>query len=617
MLNKTIRRLYIAAILCAAAFLSVPALAQDGGARYALVIGNGNYVDFGKLANPVNDATDIAASLKNLGFQVSLYTDATRRQMNQALNDFHDKLAQNSSSAGFFWYAGHGIQSKGENYLLPVGAQIKREADLDDEAVSARKVSALLDDARNRVNVVVMDACRNNPIPSLGRGGSRGLTVVSAAPAESMIMYSTGAGQVAADGAGRNSPFAQAFLKYMAQGGDITATIKAITAETKRLTNGEQIPYLYSSLTVDFALNPKASSALAASANLSTPSVTMTKSYGGLAVSVATAGELYVDGMKVGDLSAGGKARLGNIEAGERSVEIRYADGKVEMQKADVGEAQEASVSFVYKKTARQPTPVLSLESPRPGFVLVPGGTFTMGSPPAEPGRYGDEEQHQVTLSPFAISINDLTFDEYDEYCAATHARKPMDEGWGRGDRPVINVSWLDAVAYCNWRSKKEHKSPAYTIKGKDVDCNWRSNGYRLPTEAEWEFAAKGVVGTTDQASAGGAMNAAFAGSSDVGEAAWYADNSGNQTHPVGQKAPNGFGLYDMAGNVWQWCWDFHGNYTLATQTDPRGPSHGFLRICRGGSWILSPGSLRSSMRGNNDPGIWNNRIGFRVVFVP
>ena len=155
--------------------LALPLFSQAQGIRQALVIGNGNYADLGKLRNPVNDATDIAAALGRLGFKVTLITDASRKGMNQALNDFHDALAQDSGSDGFFWYAGHGVQAKGENYLIPVGADIRREADLEDEAVSVRRLNSLLDDARNRVNIVVLDACRNNPLPSLG-GAPRGVS---------------------------------------------------------------------------------------------------------------------------------------------------------------------------------------------------------------------------------------------------------------------------------------------------------------------------------------------------------------------------------------------------------------------------------------------------------
>lgn len=127
-------------------------------------------------------------------------------------------------------------------------------------------------------------------------------------------------------------------------------------------------------------------------------------------------------------------------------------------------------------------------------FVLVPGGSFTMGSPVGEKDRNKGEVQHQVSLSSFAISKYDVTFDEYDAYCQATGASKPGDEGWGRGSRPVINVNWYDAVAYCNWRSKQERETPAYTISGTNVSCDFSAKGYRLPTEAEWEYAAKGGV---------------------------------------------------------------------------------------------------------------------------
>jgi hypothetical protein len=268
----------IAMMLAALLSASLLELSAEGH-RFALLIGNGDYRDFGSLRNPVNDATDVAAALKSLGFQVNLLTNANRKQMNQALNSLHDRLAEDASSVGLFWYAGHGIQSKGENYLIPVGADIQREADLEDEAVSLHKLTSLLDDARNKMNMIVLDACRNNPIPSMGRGGARGLTVVSSAPAESIVIYSTGAGQVAADGAGRNSPFAQAFLKFAAQAGDITQTVKAVTAETKRLTQGAQLPYVYTSLTQDFALNPEAAAQKSVPVSASSPGKDQAPSY--------------------------------------------------------------------------------------------------------------------------------------------------------------------------------------------------------------------------------------------------------------------------------------------------------------------------------------------------
>ncbi|MEI6705083.1 MAG: Ig-like domain-containing protein, partial [Deltaproteobacteria bacterium] len=223
-------------------------------------------------------------------------------------------------------------------------------------AVSVRRLNSLLDDARNRVNIVVLDACRNNPIPSMGRSGARGLTVASLAPAESIIMYSTGAGQIAQDGNGnRNSPFAQAFLKYIAQGGDITATIKAITAETKRLTSGAQIPYLYSSLTRDFAMNSKTQ---AASANTyenseqrKAPTISITREYGSLEVRAEKAGQLYLDGVKIVDIAERIKVTLNDIEVGNRTLEIRYKDGEKEQRNVAVAKERTAIIYFAFQRT--------------------------------------------------------------------------------------------------------------------------------------------------------------------------------------------------------------------------------------------------------------------------
>jgi hypothetical protein len=224
-------------------------------ARCALVIGNGAYTGMPSLKNPANDAADMAAALKGLGFSVTLLVDANRKAINQAIVAFRESLARDQGSEGLFYFAGHGIQSKGVNYLIPSGAEIRSEADLEDEAVSFQRLLASLDEARNRVNLVVFDACRDNPLPATSRSLSRGLAVVSSAPPETVVLFSTGAGQTAADGEGRNSPFAAALLAHLGDEGDIMATVKAVTRDVKETTNGAQIPYLYSSLTRDLLLN--------------------------------------------------------------------------------------------------------------------------------------------------------------------------------------------------------------------------------------------------------------------------------------------------------------------------------------------------------------------------
>jgi formylglycine-generating enzyme required for sulfatase activity len=243
-------------------------------------------------------------------------------------------------------------------------------------------------------------------------------------------------------------------------------------------------------------------------------------------------------------------------------------------------------------------------------FVFVPGGIFMMGSPRKEVGRNKNEIQHQVSLSSYTISKFDVTFDEYDEYCTATGVVKPKDMRWGRGSQPVIDVSWFEAVAYCNWRSTREGRMPAYAISGTNVSWDRTANGYRLPTEAEWEYAAKG-----GQAASSLVVSAVYAGEANLAQVAWYVDNSDGRPHEVGQKRPNSLGLYDMAGNVWQWCWDCYGDYyARSSLIDPSGPASGDYHVDRGGSCNNFADSLRSAGRNYHTPVTRSLDIGFRLA---
>jgi formylglycine-generating enzyme required for sulfatase activity len=176
-----------------------------------------------------------------------------------------------------------------------------------------------------------------------------------------------------------------------------------------------------------------------------------------------------------------------------------------------------------------------------------------------------------------------------------------------KGDAlPVENVSWYEAVAYCNALSLKEGLTPAYRGSGESMVCDFSANGYRLPTEAEWEYAAR--EGTR----AYGGYE--YAGGDNIEELGWYHGNSGGRTHPVGTKAPNGLGLYDMSGNVWEWCWDWYsGSYERRDQTDPRGPPAGTDRVDRGGSALYDAEFLRSANRDGYIPTYRYWFLGFRV----
>ena len=221
--------------LAAISLFLVGALLPAGGqARTALVIGNGAYEKLGRLANPPNDATDFAAALRAVGFKTTLLIDAGQARMEEAVLAFRTELLRDPSGAGVFFFAGHGMQRQAVNYLVPVDADIQNEVQLKRKALPAQEILEYMNEARNRFNMVVLDACRNNPLTSAFRSGSRGLAVVAAAPPESLIVYATDAGAVAEDGAGRNSPPTSALLTHSGSPGvDVETMVRRVTADVK------------------------------------------------------------------------------------------------------------------------------------------------------------------------------------------------------------------------------------------------------------------------------------------------------------------------------------------------------------------------------------------------
>ncbi len=243
-------------------------------------------------------------------------------------------------------------------------------------------------------------------------------------------------------------------------------------------------------------------------------------------------------------------------------------------------------------------------------MVAVEGGTFQMGS---NNGEDDEKPVHSVSLSDFCIGKTEVTIGQYLVFCKETDSHYPkwLEKGneynihtgtndyykkagmsESNEDNPITGISWNDAIAFCNWLGDKTGKH------------------YRLPTEAEWEYAVRGGKKSRGHE---------YSGSNTIGNVAWYDDNSGGKTHPVGTKQSNELGLYDMTGNVWEWCSDWYnsGYYKNSPRNNPQGASSGTDRVNRGGSWNNDARYCRVANRSIWDPGYRDNNLGFRLAVSP
>jgi formylglycine-generating enzyme required for sulfatase activity len=271
-------------------------------------------------------------------------------------------------------------------------------------------------------------------------------------------------------------------------------------------------------------------------------------------------------------------------------------------------------------------------------MALIPGGSFKMGSPETVEDSFDDERPvRTVTLSPFLIGKYEVTQDQYLAVMGSNpsyfdgSAGREADEGEVQGRRPAENMNWYSLLVFCNTLSVMEGFTPVYAINGSTEPADWgevpaqsttawnkvvmdmAANGYRLPTEAEWEYAA-----CDGRDIAGGGYR--YPGGNTLGDLAWWGFNSGSKTHEVGKKQPNGFGLYDMAGNVYEYCWDvWETTYPSEDETDPTGkPTTWTDRVYRGGHYSLSLSRLlRSAARSYGYEESPEKEAGFRLVRRP
>jgi formylglycine-generating enzyme required for sulfatase activity len=335
--------------------------------------------------------------------------------------------------------------------------------------------------------------------------------------------------------------------------------------------------------------------------------------------------EVFVDGTEAAvTWPGGGKPAVITVLPGQHKVMVKK-DG-VEISGDEVTVQAGSRAKFTVRVVSgTEPTPEVPKASALPSIEnsigmtlrLIPAGEFLMGSPDDDSEAYPPEKPlHRVRITkPFYLGVCEVTQAQYKavmgnnpSHFSASGAGKDQVAGQSTDHCPVENVSWFDAIKFCNKLSEKEGKKPFYEIDILRVpDLN--GQGYRLPTEAEWEYACR----------ANGPSRTSYAFGDNwwgLGACAWYAFNSEQRTHPVGQKRPNSFGLYDMHGNVYEWCCDWHvGEYYGQSPTDdPNGPPVAGERAARGGNFMDTPRHCRSAQRGNAPPDVRRDWLGFRVV---
>ena len=545
------RRLVLLVVL--AALVANPAAWAAPEKRVALIIGAAKYENAPALLNPVNDAELIAPVVAKLGFQTQLIINPTYEIFKRALHDFGQRLA--GASVGLFYYAGHGLQVSGRNYLMPVDARLETEIDLHYEAFDIQTVLDQMG-ASGRVSLMFLDACRDNPLSrslaahlaSRSAAVAQGLAAVQARSGGTLIAYATAPDSLALDGDGPNSPFTSALARHIATPGlDVQLMLRNVRRDVLAATNGAQRPWETGSLDAAFyfAASPGQPAPSEPGGGRVSPELALWQSIAGS----NRPGDFkaYLQQFPQGVFAALARARLATL---------------LPERPAPLPEPASATAAVLR-------------DCPEcPEMVLIPAGSFRMGmADPAASGDAADDRDggqgRMVRIGrAFYLGKYLVTREQYVAFAQATgrSLAQPVVD-----DQPVANVNWHDAVAYAAWLSQRTGQF------------------YRLPTEAEWEYAARtGLRAARDWE--GGAPAA----------------SSGNGIRP------NGVGVYALLGNAWQWMQDCYTPESLSLPADgsvyetKSCPS----RVLRGGS----RGDISRWLRAMDPPGERGDRIGFRVA---
>lgn len=574
----------------------------DLGRRVALVIGNGRYDHAVELPNPRNDAEAIAGKFRALGFtDVEELHDLNLVALSAALKAFGDR-ASNADWA-VIYYAGHGIEVGGTNYLIPTDARLLDASHVEDETITLSRLLAKVEGAR-KMRLVMLDACRENPfamnmrsVKGATRSIGRGLGSIEPTGGV-LVAYAARDGQLAADGEGANSPFASAILDLLDQPGlEINLFFRRVRDAVLQRTGLKQEPFTYGSLPAEEFYFRPAQSIAAPSTPVGPLTIEAAQAWEtvrasddltvleGFRKQFGAANPFYdsLAANRIVALSDEANKRAGAEELAKVDTEAkRKEEQHVAMRAEEDRKARERSNSLppgAHFRDCEDKDANGNFICPE--MVVIPAGEFKMGSPTNEEERGSDEEPlHTVTIEkPFAVGKAEIAFIEWDA-CVVSGGCSNYYEVRGNGRFPATSMSWDEAKKYTAWLSSKTQKP------------------YRLLSEAEWEFAAR--AGTETAFSTGSSITTDLANFN--GGYGYGGGGKGifrGRTTEVGSFRPNPFGLHDMQGNVWEWVEDcYNENYRGASNggTVPKGDSCD-RRVLRGGSWANWAADLRSANR--------------------
>ncbi|GAB6051204.1 hypothetical protein JCM17960_00240 [Magnetospira thiophila] len=653
--------------LIGAAF-SVIAANAEAAKRVALVVGNDSYATLPNLNNARRDARDVAAKLKALGFQVILHLDAGERQMGRAMADFENKLA--GGDAGLVFYAGHGVQADGHNWLIPSDARVEDETDLPYEAIDAADFLTRMQRAGAPVNIVILDACRDNPLPKRKRSAARGLSVTAVPAVQGIAMlFSAGPGEAAQDGArGGNGVFTGALLKSLDQPGlTVEQVFKETARQVNRATLGQQTPWINASLTGDFYFAPGAANKSAATKSGNNAESELWR----LAEELqARSGyEAYLKDYPSGQFSTHARLRLQALEP--QQVASLPPEPQPAPRPSYRVQAMDETLFVVKTANVRSEPSATSdklglLDAGRPvgvtGRTEVSGATwYRVALTNGEAGYvYGSllDEREPLPIAPIRpaapvrtgnLSPGDIFRDCENAYVATAGRYAPSgafcgpemvvipsgsfqmgsNDGYDN-EKPVhrVNIGYQFAVGkyevtQAEWQAVMGSNPSKFKGSNRPVEqVSWndaqtfieklnRKTGqrYRLLSESEWEYVAR--AGTTTTYSWG---NSAGSGNANCDGCGSRWDNK--ETAPVGSFRANPFGVHDMHGNVLEWVQDCYQDSYANTPTDgsARGGNNSCDRVYRGGSWISIPRDLRSANRYGLQPDYRSLSLGFRLA---